>query len=120
MSAQLLLRTSTLVASPSGVTLTFGQSLPSAFHLAAPHVLPLDLDRLLDLHDHLGAAPHLFHVVHGGAHRLVLVVGKAAAQAAAALHHHLVAGLHQGLGTRRHQGDAVLVGLYLFGDADKH
>src|SRR6185503_12468709 len=50
----------------------------------------------------------------------VRLVGDAAAEPGALLHHHLVAALHQRVHDGGDQADAILVVLDLFGDADPH
>ena len=90
-------------------------------HLPAPHVLPLRLDRLLHLHDHVGFAPDRRGIGRDlGADVGVSRVGEAAALSRALLDHHRVAGRDQRFGAGRHEGDAVLVGLDLFRNANAH
>ena len=88
-------------------------------HLPLAHPAPLDLERLLDLHDHVALGPDPVDVgFDGRAGGAVLVVGEAGAEPRPRLHEHLVAVRDQLLRAGGAQGDAVLVGLDLFDDAD--
>jgi hypothetical protein len=89
--------------------------------LARLDALVLDLDRLLHLHDHLGALPDL---VRSGddlrADALVLAVGDAGALTGALLDHHLVTLAGQRGDSGRNHSDAVLAGLDLLRHSDDH
>ena len=78
-------------------------------------------DRLLHLHQQVGAAPDLGGVRHdhGAGGGIVLVVD-ARARPCAGLHEHLVPAARELIDAGRRDGDAVLVVLDLGGDADAH
>src|SRR5262249_6249033 len=85
------------------------------------HARVLGGDRLLDLHDHLGALPDL---VSGGDELRtgpgVVRVGKARADAGPGLDKYLVTSIDERLHRARDHADPVLANLDLLGDADDH
>ena len=89
-------------------------------HEALPEALVLRGDRLLDLEQEVGFAPHLVDGHAPSANGLVGLVGKRAARPRAAFHEDLVAALRELERTGRRQRDPVLVLLDLGGDADLH
>ena len=88
---------------------------------ARPQQAELGRDRLLDLDDHVGAAPDVGGLGDDlGAGRAIGLVGDAAALAGAGLHQHAVAGVDERLRARRHHADAVLADLHFLRDTDDH
>jgi hypothetical protein len=90
-------------------------------HLAFLDAGPLDLDRLLDLHDQVGLAPNRVGIgADFCADRRVGRIRKAASLAGPLLDHDAVTRCHQRFSACRHQSDPILVGLDLLRKADLH
>ena len=90
-------------------------------HLVRPDLLPLRLDGLLDLHDHLGPRPHFVREGHQlGASRRVEIVRKATSLTCTGLQQDLVARSGQRFGTGRRKGYAVFLTLDFLRDSDQH
>src|SRR4051812_298431 len=90
-------------------------------HLPAAHVLPLRLDRLLHLHDHVGFAPDRCRIGRNGRTNVgVQGVRESATLSTALLDHHRVACRDQRLGSCRNESDTILVRLDLFWYANAH
>jgi hypothetical protein len=89
--------------------------------LAAAHAGPLDLDGLLDLHDHLGASPDFLSAVYESRTGVrVEVIGESAAQPSTLFDHELMPGLCEHLCTCRRQRHTILVTLDLLRNTDQH
>ncbi len=76
--------------------------------------------RLLDLEDELGLAPHALDDGDDGARSSIVVVAKPAARAGARLDEDAVARFGERARAGWRQGDALLADLDLFRDADDH
>ncbi len=90
-------------------------------HLAAAQLLALDGERLLHLHDQVGAAVDGIGIRHDfGARGAVVGIGKTGARARRRLDQHLMAVVGEFAHGRRHDTDAVFVVLDFLRHADEH
>ncbi len=89
--------------------------------LTLPHALPLGLDRLLDLHDHVRFSPYRICVRQNRCACLhIELIGKPTALAGSLLHVYGMTALDERFGAGRDERDSVLVGLDFLGNADLH
>src|SRR6266550_3339123 len=89
--------------------------------LASSHTRSLALDGLLDLHDHVGFAPHFRGIRRNARTDIhVVLIRKAASLSCGCLNHHIMARRNENLCTCGHKCDAILVCLYFFWYADLH
>jgi len=89
--------------------------------LAFAHAIELGRQRLLHLHDHVGALPHVVGGLHDlGADLAVRVVGETGAVPGAFLHEHLVTRGHQRVRGGGDDANAVLLALDLGRAANDH
>ena len=90
-------------------------------HLAAPQLFAFRGERLLHLHDQLGAAKHGVSVRHDlGARGLIISIGKTCANSRAGFDQNLVSLVGELAHRRWHNADAVLVVLDLLRHTDQH
>jgi hypothetical protein len=104
-----------------GALLGRGEMQVREQHLALAHPAVLLGDRLLDLEDELGAAPHVVRAVEDGGtgHRVVRVRDRGAGSGAG-LHEHLMSGSGELEHAGRGDGHPELVVLDFGGNANLH
>src|ERR1700675_4511097 len=91
------------------------QGLPAAQLLAFGDL------RLLDLHNEIGGRKDVLSALRDRrSRRLVVRILEADTRPGGALHQHLMSRIDELANARRHQSNAILVNLDLFGDADFH
>ncbi len=88
---------------------------------AFAHEWKLGCLRLFDLHDHVGLLPNFFGGLDDGrAGGLIGSVGQAAAEARAFLNENSMIASHESGYSGGSNGDTILLGFDLLGDADDH
>src|SRR5437764_7188040 len=89
--------------------------------LTLAHTWPLGLDRLLDLHHHLGPGPYVGRPRYERrTDRAIRLVREPRPDPRPVLHQNGVPVGHQRLDTRGHEGDPILSRLDLFGHTNDH